>query len=127
MASCNAKYGHFVDLEPEFQSYANAHIESSFDYLLMSTHFGSYEANREGLKGYFRKLSDKAWKEGIEIIKFITKRGGTMNFNQPPRFKPTVIIIFSRLLMNKLLFDSNKNSNNLFFNFLRWLKNQHLL
>ncbi|KAF7988065.1 hypothetical protein HCN44_007559 [Aphidius gifuensis] len=90
LASCNAKYGHFMDIEPELQSYANAHIETSFDYLLMSTHFGSYEANREGLKGYFRKLSDKAWKEGIEIIKFITKRGGTMNFNQPPRFKPTM-------------------------------------
>lgn len=90
LANCNAKYGSFEALQAELQAYANAHIETSFEFLLMSTHFGNYEANREGFKGLYRKLSDENWERAIDIIKFITKRGGRMNFNQLPRFKRNV-------------------------------------
>lgn len=76
----------------DLQAYANAHIESSFEYLLMSSHFGNYEANRDGFKGLYRKLSDNAWQKAIDMIQFITKRGGTMNFNQLPHFKKTVSV-----------------------------------
>ncbi|XP_015607787.1 uncharacterized protein LOC107273783 [Cephus cinctus] len=87
LANCNAKYGSFESLQADMQAYANANIETSFEYLLMSTHFGNYEVNREGFKGLYRKLSDKAWDDAIDVIKFIAKRGGRMNFNQLPRFK----------------------------------------
>ncbi|XP_063974876.1 ferritin light chain isoform X2 [Diachasmimorpha longicaudata] len=87
LTNCNAKYGSFEVLQPELQSYVSAYIETSFEYLLMSTHFGNYEANREGFKGLYRKLSDKNWNKAIDIIKYITKRGGRMNFNQMPRLK----------------------------------------
>ena len=80
-------------MQAELQAYVNAHVESSFEYLLMSTHFGNYEANREGFKGLYRKLSDSAWGKAIDIIKFITKRGGRMNFNQLPHFKKNVSIV----------------------------------
>ncbi|KAI4500999.1 hypothetical protein M0802_003802 [Mischocyttarus mexicanus] len=86
-ANCNAVYGNILELQPDLQAYANAHIESSYELLLMSTHFGNYEANRDGFKGLYRKLSDKKWQDTINIIKFITKRGGKMNFNQLPRIK----------------------------------------
>ncbi|KAG8037453.1 hypothetical protein G9C98_005663 [Cotesia typhae] len=89
MLSCNAKYGAIDQLMVDLQSYANANIETSFEYLLMSTHFGNYETNREGFKGLYRKMSDRAWENAIDIIKFITKRGGKMDFNQLPRFKRT--------------------------------------
>ncbi|XP_011303828.1 uncharacterized protein Fer2LCH [Fopius arisanus] len=87
LANCNAKYGSFEALQADLQAYANAHIETSFEFLLMSTHFGNYEANREGFKALYRKLSDENWNRAIDVIKFITKRGGRMNFNQLPRFK----------------------------------------
>lgn len=66
------------------QKFANANIETSFKYLLMSAYFGNYEANREGFKGLYRKYSDKLWKDAISVIKYITKRGGMMNFNEMP-------------------------------------------
>lgn len=87
LKNCNARYGSFEAMQAELQAFANAHVESSFEYLLMSTHFGNYEVNREGFKGLYRKLSDDAWTKAIDIIHFITKRGGRMNFNQLPHFK----------------------------------------
>lgn len=87
LPNCNAKYGNFDALQADLQAYVTAHIESSFEFLLMSTHFGNYEANREGFKALYRKLSDKTWDDAIDLIKFIAKRGGRMNFNQLPRFK----------------------------------------
>jgi ferritin heavy chain len=81
--NCNAKYGNIDLLEADLQAYANGHIETSFEFLLISTHFGNYDANREGFKGLFRKLSDTAWDKAIDIIKYISQRGGRMNFNQP--------------------------------------------
>jgi ferritin heavy chain len=90
LAKCNAKYGAIEGLQSDLQAYANAHIETNFDFLLMSAHFGNYEANREGFKALYRKLSDEAWKQGIEIIKFVNKRGGRMEFNQMPHFQRNV-------------------------------------
>jgi ferritin len=36
--------------------------------------------SREGFEKLFRKLSDSAWDDAIDLIKYITKRGGTMEF-----------------------------------------------
>lgn len=77
-------------MQVDLQAFVNANIETSFEFLLMSAHFGNYEANREGFKAYYRKISDKAWEDAIDVIKFITKRGGRMNFNQLPHFKKAV-------------------------------------
>lgn len=87
LPNCNAKYGAIEALQTDLQAYANGHIETSFEFLLMSTHFGNYESNREGFKALYRKLSDTAWEKAIDIIKYINQRGGRMNFNQLPHFK----------------------------------------
>lgn len=49
-------------------------------FLLQSTHFANYEQSREGFEKLFRKLSDSTWDDAIHLIKFIAKRGGTMDF-----------------------------------------------
>lgn len=90
LANCNAKYGSIDNMQADLQAYANAHIEANFDFLLLSSHFGNYEANREGFKALYRKLADEAWEKSIDIIKFITKRGGRMDLNQQPHFKRNV-------------------------------------
>jgi hypothetical protein len=46
-----------------------------------ATHFGNYEKSREGFEKLFRKLSDIAWNDAIDLIKHMTKRGGAMNFS----------------------------------------------
>lgn len=97
--NCNAKYGAIDALQAELQAYANANIETSFEFLLMSTHFGNYEANRDGFKGLYRKLSDQSWEDGINVIKYIAQRGGRMNFNQLPRFKKNVYITYLYLIL----------------------------
>ncbi|XP_011160664.1 ferritin heavy polypeptide-like 17 [Solenopsis invicta] len=86
---CNAKYGHIDDLEINLREFAIANIEKSFEFLLMSTHFGNYEANREGFKGLYRQLSDKLWQDAIDLIKYITQRGGSMDINQLPHENAT--------------------------------------
>jgi hypothetical protein len=45
-----------------------------------ATHFGNYEKSREGFEKLFRKLSDSTWDDAIDLIKYITKRGGVMDF-----------------------------------------------
>lgn len=80
LTHCNARYGGIGSVEYDLQSYANKHITHSFQYLLLSSHFGNYEKQRMGFSKMFKKLSDTAWKDGIELIKYLTKRGGIMDF-----------------------------------------------
>lgn len=67
----------------------------------MSTHFGNYEANREGFKGLYRKLSDKSWEDAIDLIKYIAQRGGTMDMNQLPRESATEIVSIIYLFLSQ--------------------------
>lgn len=98
--NCNAQYGAIDTFQPDLQSYVNANLETSFEFLLMSTHFGNYEVNRDGFKGLYRKLSDQSWADGIDLIKYIARRGGRMDFNQLPRFKKSVnIYLFVSILV----------------------------
>jgi ferritin heavy chain len=79
--NCTAKYGAIEGLESEIQKFTNHHIIRSFEYLLLSTHFATYERNRKGFEKLFRDLSDNKWHEAIELIKYTTSRGGEHNFN----------------------------------------------
>lgn len=78
--NCNAVYGNAGHVMEEISNFVNTHITRSFQYLLMSTHFGSYEANRPGFEKLFRVLSDQAWDHAQGLIKHMTKRGGKMDF-----------------------------------------------
>lgn len=79
--NCNAAYGGAASAMEQLSNYVNTHITRSFQYLLMSTHFGSYEANRPGFEKLYRVLSDQNWEASLDLIKHMTKRGGKMNFN----------------------------------------------
>ncbi|KAJ8979926.1 hypothetical protein NQ317_003668 [Molorchus minor] len=79
--ACSAKYGGIEADQEYLQKYVNHHFIRSFEYLLMSTHYANYEKNRLGFEKLFRDLSDDTWDDAIELIQYITKRGGEMNFN----------------------------------------------
>lgn len=86
---CSAKYGGISKIEEGLQKFVNDHFTLSFHYLLMATHFDNYNKNRPGFEKLFRGLSDDTWEDGIELIKYITKRGGEMNFNLISYFNET--------------------------------------
>ncbi|XP_017794614.1 PREDICTED: uncharacterized protein LOC108576181 [Habropoda laboriosa] len=87
LPNCSAKYGSIVAHLPILQSYANTNIAFSMDFLLMSSYFGNYEYQREGFQKLYRKYSDEMWEDAIDVIKYLAKRGGTMDFEQLPRIK----------------------------------------
>lgn len=78
--NCNAKYGHAVGVIKDLQNYANVHIARNFQFLLLSIHFNNYNAQRGGFSALFRKYADKTWEDSINLIKYIAKRGGSMDF-----------------------------------------------
>ncbi|XP_022119477.1 ferritin-1, chloroplastic isoform X1 [Pieris rapae] len=83
LPSCNAIYGHFSrqgNVASEMQAYANLHLRRSYEYLLSAAYYNNYQTNRKGFSKLFTKLSDDTWDKTIELIKHITKRGGTMDF-----------------------------------------------
>ncbi|XP_072393553.1 ferritin light chain-like [Diabrotica undecimpunctata] len=79
--NCTAKFGAIDAVESDLQKFINHHFIRSFEYLLLATNFATYERNRAGFEKLFRGLSDNKWHEGIEFIKYLTSRGGQMNFN----------------------------------------------
>lgn len=81
MTNCNATFSGFESHVKHIQAYANDQIIRSFDHLLMAVNFGTYVQNRPGFEKTFRGLSDAAWNRGIGLIKHITKRGGSHDFN----------------------------------------------
>ncbi|CAG9769744.1 unnamed protein product [Ceutorhynchus assimilis] len=81
LTQCDAKYGAIENLEGDLQRFANSLLYRSFDFLLMATHYGNYIKNRAGFEKLFRGLSDDLWDDGINTIKYMTKRGARMNFN----------------------------------------------
>lgn len=80
-SNCSAVYGAANRVMSELSNYVNTHITRSFQYLLMSTHFASYEKNRPGFTKLYHTLSDENWNTAINLIKYMAKRGGKMDFN----------------------------------------------
>ncbi|XP_031837135.1 ferritin 2 light chain [Nomia melanderi] len=90
LPECNAVYGSIKDVQVNLQSFAMANLETSFKFLFMSSYVGTYEYNREGFKKLYRKHSDKLWDDAVDVMKYITNRGGSMNFEQPSQLSANV-------------------------------------
>lgn len=90
--ACNAFMSGFANNpSKELQAYANQQLIQSYHYLLLTANFGSYVRNRPGFEKQFRALADKAWNNGIELIKHITKRGGVHDFRDRAGIAPLVV------------------------------------
>ncbi|XP_065371287.1 ferritin light chain [Calliphora vicina] len=78
---CNSIYGGIERVEPEVQAYINSHLTKSYEYLLLATHFNSYQKNRPGFQKLYQGLSDRSFDDTIDMIKQLSRRGGKANFN----------------------------------------------
>ena len=56
-------------------------MTKSYEYLLLATHFNSYQKNRPGFQKLYQGLSDRSFDDTIDMIKQVTRRGGKANFN----------------------------------------------
>lgn len=65
------------------QDYIQLQMKKSYEYLLMATHFNSYQMNRPGFQKLYQSLSDRAFDDTIELIKQVTRRGGSINLSKP--------------------------------------------
>ncbi|GLH07424.1 hypothetical protein R5R35_014271 [Gryllus longicercus] len=74
-SNCDAKFGKAANYMNRLNDYFNMHISRSLQYLMMSSHFGGYKMERDGFKKLYRKLSDTAWDDAIDVIKYMTLRG----------------------------------------------------
>lgn len=78
---CNSILGGFKHSEQDLRAYANLNLAASYKYLLLGSYFNNYQASRDGFYKLFRSLSDKTFDKAIDLIKHITKRGGSVDLN----------------------------------------------
>nr|XP_032289419.1 soma ferritin isoform X1 [Drosophila virilis] len=82
VSNCNARYAAIGHLEPKLQDYIQLQLKKSYEYLLLATHFNSYQMNRPGFQKLYQGLSDRSFDDTIELIKQVTRRGGSVDFSK---------------------------------------------
>ncbi|XP_062122019.1 ferritin light chain isoform X1 [Drosophila sulfurigaster albostrigata] len=83
VSNCNARYAAIGHLEGKLQNYIQLQLKKSYEYLLLATHFNSYQMNRPGFQKLYQGLSDRAFDDTIELIRQVTRRGGSVDFSKP--------------------------------------------
>uniref|UniRef100_F4MI35 Ferritin n=1 Tax=Phlebotomus perniciosus TaxID=13204 RepID=F4MI35_PHLPE len=80
LPNCNAVYSGFPHAQLNLQEFTVMQLQSSYEYLLLSSKYNTHVKNRPGFAKKFRELSDRSWNHGMDLIKHITRRGGKMEF-----------------------------------------------
>lgn len=75
-----------------------------FYILFQSSHFGNYEKNRGGFEKLYRKMSDQTWEQAIDLVKYMGKRGGHMNFRLRRDEMVSKVLEFIQSIVNTFLF-----------------------
>jgi len=73
---CSSVYGGFKANENNLHNMVMYHLEDSFKFLLMASHFNRDDVNRVGLHKTLMGYSDQLWDNAVKTIKYMTKRGG---------------------------------------------------
>lgn len=82
---CNSLLPGFEHTKNKVIYHSHEEIYKSYDYLLLASHFGTFAHNRPGFYKLYKDLSDKAWNNAIDLIKYVAQRGGKMTFNEDPK------------------------------------------
>lgn len=84
MWHCKSIVGEFRKVAPALSEFANDLLEVSYKYMLMASQFDSAQKERPGFSAHFDALSHRSWAAGMNLVKYITSRGGHVKFNRPP-------------------------------------------
>lgn len=79
---CHAKVGHFSHVGTAMSEFANHQLEVSYKYMLLANQFNAFAKDRPGFYAHYKALSDRSWAAGMNLIKYITKRGGVFKFGR---------------------------------------------
>ncbi|XP_052891691.1 soma ferritin [Anopheles moucheti] len=75
---CSPKYSSFLNdpFKNDLKNYTTQLVDKSFQFLILSSSFNQHSLDRPGFEKLYRKISDKAWEDAIELIKYQSRRGG---------------------------------------------------
>jgi len=74
-SECSSIYGGFKANEANLHNMVLYHLEDSFKFLTMASHFNRDDVNRMGLHKMLMGYSDQMWENSIKMMKYMTKRG----------------------------------------------------
>lgn len=82
MQDCTPNYSSFFDngnrtkeITENLRTFTSEMVDKSFKFLFMSSVFNKHDMDRPGFEKLYRKFSDKAWEDAIELVKYQNRRG----------------------------------------------------
>lgn len=87
--NCTPNYSSFAlvnasnKIDADFAEYTSQLVDKSFYFLIMSSEFDKYHMDRPGFQKLYRKMSDKAWEDAIDLMKYRSRRGVDGYLKQP--------------------------------------------
>uniref|UniRef100_T1E2Y5 Ferritin n=1 Tax=Psorophora albipes TaxID=869069 RepID=T1E2Y5_9DIPT len=75
--TCTSLFSGFSHVQSDLSKYTKQMLDKSFHFLLLSKVFDVHDMDRPGFEKLFRKTSDKAWDDTIELIKYQAQRGAS--------------------------------------------------
>lgn len=91
--NCTPNYSSFAlvnasnKIDADFAEYTSQLVDKSFYFLIMSSEFDKYHMDRPGFQKLYRKMSDKAWEDAIDLMKYRSRRGVDGYLKQPDQQK----------------------------------------
>lgn len=79
---CTSLFSGFSHVQSDLNIYTKQMLDKSFDFLLLSSVFDVYTLDRPGFEKLYRKVSDKAWEDTIDLIKYQSRRGGYVQLSE---------------------------------------------
>uniref|UniRef100_A0A182S779 Ferritin n=1 Tax=Anopheles maculatus TaxID=74869 RepID=A0A182S779_9DIPT len=83
---CTPNYSGFKNngtVATYLRQYTSQLVDKSFHFLIMSSAFNMHKLDRPGFEKLYRKISDKAWEDAIDLIKYQSRRGSFGYLVQP--------------------------------------------
>ncbi|XP_062551674.1 ferritin light chain-like [Armigeres subalbatus] len=80
--TCTSLFSGFPHVQSDLNKYTKQMLDKSYDFLLLSSAFDVYSLDRPGFEKLYRKVSDKAWEDTIELIKYQSRRGGYVQLGE---------------------------------------------
>lgn len=84
---CLPNYSSFFDngngttrIDEELRIFTSKMVDKSFKFLFMSSSFNKHDMDRPGFKKLYRKISDKAWEDALDLVKYQNRRGSERGY-----------------------------------------------
>ncbi|XP_053668561.1 soma ferritin [Anopheles marshallii] len=129
---CTPVYYNFLSdsgktVENDLKQYTSQLVHKSFNFLIMSSAFNKHDLDRPGFEKLYRKISDKAWEDAMELIKYQSRRGGFGHLVKPTNHETnyTKLVDVDELSSLQFALDYEKTMANEIFDIHRKVSHAH--